>query len=95
MTLTLHDIKVWNTGLYHSLRLLFVDFFVEGNDDLTRHRIANVLAGKPAKEALFQGLNDFSAFEEGTHQDTIRRAAILLGHDDVLGDVDQSTRQIT
>ena len=50
--------------------------------------------GHAAEDAIAQRFDDFAAFDQGAHRETVLRAAVVLGDDQILGDVDETTRQV-
>ena len=55
----------------------------------------NGLEGYAAQDALAEGLDDFTILDESSELDTVSRAAILLGDDGVLRDVDKTAGHVT
>jgi hypothetical protein len=49
---------------------------------------------RAAEDALLQRLDHFAALDQRFHRHAVLRLAIVLGHDQVLGDVNQPSRQI-
>ena len=57
-------------------------------------RVQHVFGRGAAEDTVAQRFDDFTAFDDGAHQRAVLRAAILLGHDQILRHVDQATRQV-
>ena len=51
--------------------------------------------GRTAEDAVAQRFNDFATRHDGLHHQAFQRAAIVFGHHQILGHVDQATRQVT
>src|SRR5438067_7014693 len=76
------------------LRRLLDDLVVGLDDDLARQRVADVLRGHPAQDAVPERLDDVTALDERRGVDVLHGAAVVLADDHVLRDVDQSPRQV-
>src|SRR6185436_11766681 len=72
---------------------LFVELRVERNDDFAGERVDDVFQRHAAEDAVAEGLDDFAGVFELRHADTVEGAAVELGDDRVLRDVDESTRE--
>src|SRR5215831_19481015 len=82
-------------GVLDLLRQFLVDLGAGLHDDLARERIADVLRGHAPEHAIAQRLDDVAAFDERRGVDVLHGAAVVLGHDDVLGDVDEAPGEVT
>ncbi len=60
-----------------------------------RLRIQHIHRDYTAQDAVAQRFDDFAAFDQRFHRDTVAGAAIVLSNDQVLRDVDQTSRQVT
>ena len=58
-------------------------------------RVRQVVRHHPPEHTLTQRLDDVTAFDERVEHQTVVRAAVLLGHHEVLCNVDQTSREIT
>ena len=58
-------------------------------------RVRQVLRHHPPEHTLAQRLDDVTAFDERVEHQAVVRAAVLLGHHEVLCNVDQTSREIT
>ena len=56
--------------------------------------IADVLERHAAEHAVAEALDDLAALDERRHLDAVERAAVLLGDDRVLRDVDETAGQV-
>ena len=63
--------------------------------DFLRFGADQVFGGGPAQDALAQRFDHFTALDDGAHQRSIAGTAVLLGHHQVLGHVDQAAREVT
>mgnify|MGYP003693944883 CR=1 FL=1 len=61
---------------------------------LAVERIADVLERDAAEDAVAEALDDLAALDERRHLDAVERAAVLLGDDRVLRDVDEAAGQV-
>jgi hypothetical protein len=59
-----------------------------------RERIVDVLERDAAEDALAERLDDLAALDERADSDAVHGAAVVLGDDRVLGDVDQPPGQV-
>src|SRR5690606_3557324 len=67
-----------------------------GRDDhVVRARRQDIDGRDAAEHALAQRLDDVAALDERRHHDAVLRAAVLLGHDEVLRDVDEAAGEVT
>src|SRR5205809_2119459 len=76
------------------LRRLLDDLVVGLDDDLARQRVADVLRGHPAQDAVPERLDDVTALDKRRGVDVLHGAAVVLADDHVLRDIDQSPRQV-
>src|SRR5690606_25486646 len=87
-----------HAGLFDLRGLLLVDELVLLNDDGAGLRMHHPLRGHAAGDALPQRLDDLlrvaGQLLDGRHADAVGGAAVLLPHDDVLGHVHQTPRQV-
>src|SRR5690606_20750836 len=60
-----------------------------------RVRIDYINCRHATKNTIAQGFDDFTAFHQRFQGVALSRAAIVLGNDEVLGHVDQTTGQVT
>jgi hypothetical protein len=88
------DLHPLEPGVLDLRHLLLVDLLVRLHDDPVRERVADVLEGDAAEHAVADALDDLAALDERRHLDAVERAAVLLGDDRVLRDVDQPAREI-
>src|SRR6185312_3282942 len=74
--------------------LVLVDLLVLLDEHFARIRVDNVLERHAAEDTVAELLDDLAALDERGHLDAFHRAAIEVGHDGVLGDVDETARQV-
>ena len=72
-----------------------VELGVGGDDDLAGERVDDVLERDAAEDAVAEGLDDLAGLLELGDADAVERAAVELGDDGVLRDVDETTREVT
>ncbi len=89
------DMNLLDTGVFDFLHQGFVDFDVGLNEDLVGHRVHNIVERGTAENTIAQRLNDFTALNKGADLDTVQRTAVIFHDDGVLGNVDQTTGQVT
>ena len=65
-----------------------------GMRTLARFRIEDVVGGGASEDTLTERCHDLTGIDDGFHRQALLGAAIDLGDDRVLGDVDQTTRQV-
>ena len=74
------------------------EVFVQHVTGLRQHRtilrVQNVFCRSTAQDAVTQGLDDLTAFDDGAHLVTTVRAAVLLGHNQILRHIDQTPCQV-
>src|SRR5262245_453367 len=88
------DAHPLQAGVLDLLRQLLGDLAVGLDDDLVRQRVADVLGGDAAEDAVAQRLDDVTALDQRRGVDVFHGAAVVLADDDVLRDVDQPPRQV-
>src|SRR6266542_1415691 len=88
------DAHALETRVFDLLRQLFVDLRSRLDDDLAREGVADVLGGHPAQHAVAERLDDVATLHERGGVDVLHGAAVVLGHDHVLGHVDEPAGQI-
>jgi hypothetical protein len=79
---------------FDDLGLFLADQFAPLDDQIAGERVEHVLGHAAAQDAVAQGGDDHAAFDHGGGRDTGFGAAIVFGDDAVLGDVDQTARQV-
>ena len=78
-----------DAGLLDGGGFLLVDLVVGLDDDGVGVGVADLVEGGAADDALGEGEFDLVAFDDGLDLDAGHGVAVLLGDDDVLGDVDE------
>src|SRR5205823_182404 len=73
---------------------LFSDFLVYVDDDCA-FVILDLLKRYATDDAVTQRLDDLTGFDHGADVDAVDGAAVVLGDDDVLGHVNQTTGEVT
>ena len=73
----------------------FVELGVRRDEDLAGERIDDVFERDAAEDAVAERLDDFAGVFELGDADAVERAAVELGDDRVLRDVDETTREVT
>ena len=82
----------------HLVDLRRQDFIEHGarlKQNFTRARIDHVFRHNTAENTLGQRLDNIATINDRSHHKAFIGSAILLGHNDVLGHIDQTTRQVT
>ena len=74
---------------------VLVELGVRDDDDLARERVDDVLERHAAEDAVAEGLDDLAGLLELRDADAVERAAVELGDDGVLRDVDETAREVT
>ena len=87
------DLHRLDRGPLDDLDLDLVQIGVGGHDDLARGRVLDVLGRRTTEDALAERDQHVAALDHGAQGDALRGAAILLGDDAVLRDVDETPRQ--
>ena len=82
-------------SFHDRLGAVFINLFVERDDDLTRDRVTDIFRRQTTQYALFDRLDNFATFDQRAHNDAIGGAAIDFVDDHILRNVDQTTREIT
>src|SRR5690606_9355255 len=88
------DLDALETGVLDGAHLVLVDLLVRRDDQLVVERIADVLERGPPEDAIPEAFDDLAALDERRHLDAVERAAVLLGDDRVLRDVDEAAGQV-
>jgi len=70
------------------------DEFANWNQDFARSRHDDVFGGGAAEDALCQRDDDLTGVDDGLDVDAAVRAAIVFKDDGILGDVDETARQV-
>ena len=65
------------------------------DEDLARERVDDVFERDAAEDAVAERLDDFAGVLELRDADAVERAAVELGDDRVLRDVDETAREVT
>ena len=73
---------------------VLVEHLAGGEQDLLRLRMEDVDRGDAAEHAVAQALDHLAAFDQGAHVHAVHGRAVVLDHHQVLGHVDQATRQV-
>ena len=73
---------------------LLVDLGARLHDDLAGERVADVLGGHAPEHAVAERLDDVAALDQGRGLDVLDGAAVVLGDDDVLGDVHEPAGEV-
>ena len=75
------------------------DVFVQHDASFDQHStcfwIQHIFNRCAAQDTVAQGFDHFTTFNDGAHQLTVGRAAIVFSDDQVLGHVNQTTCQVT
>ena len=72
-----------------------VELGVRRDEDLARERVDDVFERDAAEDAVAERLDDLAGLLELRDADAVERAAVELGDDGVLRDVDETTREVT
>src|SRR5437773_4275691 len=76
------------------LRRLLDDLVVGLDDDLLRQRVADVFRGHPAQDAVPERLDDVAALDQRCGIDVLHGPAVVLTHDHILRNVNESASEI-
>ena len=87
------DLDLLDTGGLDLGGLGFVDLLVDVDDDLAVDAL-ELFARDTADDAVAQRLDDFAGFDDGHDEDAVGGAAVGLGDDDVLRDVDETAGEV-
>src|SRR6266545_1326464 len=88
------DLHLVDAGVLDELDLRLVDLLVRLHEDVRAERIVDIVERDAAEDALAHRLDDLSALDERAEGDAVHRAAIVLGDDGVLGDVDEPAGEV-
>src|SRR5262249_8585768 len=88
------DAHLLDAGFLHRRRLVLVDLLVDIDDRAGAERIDDLLERDAADDTVAKRLDDLARFDNGARLDAIEGAAVRLGDDHVLRDVDETTRQV-
>src|SRR5436190_3273970 len=83
-----------DAGALDRIDRVLIDQLAGGEHDLAVQRVEDIDRRATADDAVGQWRDDLAAIDDGAGQQTAGGAAILLGDDRVLRDVDQPARQI-
>ena len=88
------DLHLLDAGVLDFGGLVFVDDVVDVEHDVAGHRVDDLLERDAADDAVAQRLDDLAALDDGPGLDAVDRAAVVFRDDHVLGDVDETARQV-
>ncbi|CAM7750305.1 hypothetical protein CICRMM096B_24365 [Citrobacter cronae] len=84
-----------NGVLFQQVTPLFVQQRVTWNQNIRGTRLQNVFSSHTTQNAIAQRLFNVTTLDNRGHGDAFQRAAIVLSNNQVLRNVNQTTRQIT
>src|SRR4030095_9525683 len=88
------DLHPLEAVFFYLRALCRVDEIVPLHDHVVAERIADVLERDAPEDAVAEALDDLATLDERRHLDAVERAAVLLGDDGVLRDVDEAAREV-
>ncbi len=89
------DAQLLDAGFFDLLHQVFFDLLVSLHQHLAGDRIKNVLLGRSAENAVPEGLDDFATLGERGDLDAVEGAAVMLGDDGILGNIDQTPGEVS
>ncbi len=81
--------------LFNHITPVLIQQRVTRNQDVSGARLQHVFCGHTTQYALAQRLFNVAAFDYRRHHDAFEGAAVVFGHNQILRNVNQTTRQIT
>ena len=84
-----------NAEFVDQVTQIFINQRASLNHRLIAFRVDDISNRHATKNALAQGLDDFTALDQGLHRHAVISTAIVLDDDQILCHVDQTARQIT
>ena len=88
------DPQAADAGPFHPVDSIFLDQLAGRHDDIARERVDHVLQRGASQGPLAQRGDHLAALDHGLYAQTLFGAAVLHGDDGILGDVDQTPREI-
>ena len=88
------DLDLLESGILNLGGELDVDFLTRLTQHIVGKGIFDVLESHATDDAITQRLDDLAALDDGRDEDAVERAAVVVGDDHILGDVDQTPGQI-
>ena len=83
------------TGIFNLQDQGLINGLVVLDKHFIRNRVNNILKSGTAKDTITQGLDNFTALNQGADVDTVQSAAIVFHNDCVLSNVNQATCEVT
>src|SRR4029079_12687376 len=88
------DLDVVDARVLDDLDLLLGDFPARPDENLAGVRVEDIVDGDAAQDAVTQLLDDLAALDQGAQLDAVDGAAVVLGDDAVLRDVDEAPGEV-
>src|SRR6185369_16372899 len=88
------DLDALDTGSLDGARKLFRDLLVDVDDDVALV-VLDLLKRHAANDAIAQRFDDVAGFNDGADVDSVHGGAIVFADDDVLRNIDETTREIS
>ena len=89
------DLNLFDTGCLNNLNVVFVNQFSFGNQNFAGFGMNNVFLNCAAEDSVADGNDNVAAVDNRTNNDAALGAAVGLGNDDILRNVDQTTGKVT
>ena len=84
-----------NRVRFQQITPLFMQQRVARNQNIRRTRLQNVFCGYTTQNAIAQWLFNITTLDNRGHGDTFQRATVVFGNNQILCNVNQTTRQVT
>ena len=88
------DLDFVNPGRLQRLEHVLVQHHAGTGQHGAVFGMQHLFGSDPTQHSVAQRLDDLAAFDDGAHERTVVRAAILLGDHQILGHIDQTARQV-
>ena len=88
------DLDTLDAGLLDVVGDVFRNLLTGRDDRFAGEAVFDFLEADAADDAVAEGLDDFPGFNDGADENPADSAAIMLGDDHVLGNVDEPAREV-
>src|SRR5271168_3305080 len=88
------DFDLFESRFLDSRDQILIDHVVRANQHFVGKRVADVLQRDASEYAIAETFDNFAAFDQRRHLDSVERAAIAFGDNRILRHIDQPPRQI-
>src|SRR3990172_192380 len=88
------DLDPLHAGILNGVGDVLGDLVIRGDDGFPGEAVLDGFETHETHDAVSQGFDHLACFDDRSHVDAVHRAAVRLGNDDILCNVDQAPGQI-